>query len=38
VRIFGGLTGDMNSKAEEFRKLEDFGKEMVLEQSSLAPA
>lgn len=28
----------MNSKAEEFRKLEDYGKEMLLEQSSFAPA
>ncbi len=26
VRIFGGITTEMNSKAEEFRKLEDYGK------------
>lgn len=29
VNIFNSLTGDMNEKAEGFRKLEDLGKEML---------
>lgn len=38
VRIFGGLTGEMNLKAEGFRRLEETGKEMLGEERNVDPA